>query len=348
MASSNVSEKAVVRLLPLGSVNEHGIDLEHADRGLALAARWVLEAATPQEVTWHYPNLKDISDWLKVHRAASELRQKAVRLELIALRKIGKSGKEYISRLHVKVQKVAEWLADMTDENFNNLLNNVAGTDTPLGLLNRSKKETAAYMEWLKQKHTEDGGLLNELGETGYIPMDLNNAVRAILLEIVAAGDPFTVSDATETLMMKLRRNYPELDFPDELTRGPLKQVVRMALRRGSDKATLYVDQRGENVRVPALVTFQDERGYYYHVPFDTARLDQYEVMSEMRKEQMQVFARHFYEQNAHAEALRKAHNLYPTVNKVSDLHEIALQMGFLVREEQAAVQDARSHEADK
>jgi uncharacterized protein (DUF433 family) len=342
MASAQPTEKAVVRLLPLGSVNEHGIDLEHADKGLALAARWVLEAATPQEITWHYPNLKDISEWLKVHHAASELRQKAIRLELIALRKIGRSGKTYISRLHVKVQKVAEWLAEMNDDSFNNLLNNVAGTDTPLGLLNRSKKETAAYMEWLKQKHTEDGGILNELGDVGYVPMDLNNAVRAILLEIVQAGDPFTVSDATETLMRKLHRNYPELDFPDELTRGPLKQVVRMALRRGSDKATILVDQRGEHVRVPNLVTFQDERGYYYHVPFEAATLDQYEVMAEMRKEQMQIFARHFYEQNAHAEALRKAKNLYPGVNKVSDLHEIAVQMGFIITEAEDAVQESR------
>lgn len=266
--------------------------LEVSDESIGRLLDWVLEAS-PQEVTWNADRISEMRDWLKTHKAAKDLRVKAVRLELIALRKIGVAG--LAGKIKAQQGSAAKWLASLGDDEFTNVLSTVSAADTPIGLHRRSISESNDVRWWIENARISDGHVIHGIAGETFHSVDLHNAVRRVLEEVTTDGESFTIAEAADRLSEALHREGRIEEYSEPyaaILRGePLREVVRRATRVASDDT--YQDEFGEELSRPDFVTYtEDGRGGYVRIPWQSAGLEQFRFMISLRRDQLDTMRR--------------------------------------------------------
>lgn len=239
---------------------------------------WVVQAPV-EEVCWRVTELGSMRQWLKAQKESTELRIKAVRLELIALRKVAAGGLAHKISGAATLRASAKWLAGLTDEEFATVISELDGDRTPIALYQRDRAQRDAMREALRDKSGDsalheawlarrDVGGLDEAAERR------RSAATYILREVIEEGEPFTVSEAAERLADAMGL---DVEVRRETSEG-LREMIRTSIRRGD--RTLPVDEwsdlpiaftshlpSGEYVRVPATrATIQHLQDHWYEV----------------------------------------------------------------------------------
>jgi hypothetical protein len=308
---------AVLALRP----REHGLAV--SDHSLNSLLEWVL-ASSAEEVTWTATEFTAVRDWLKTSKAAGELRIKATRLELVALRKVGLAG--LAKKLPNSQREVAEWLVTLTEEEFDFLLNSVLVADSPVGLKRRSQQEERAVWTRLRAHSGRAGHV--DAGYENYSPYGLNEAIKVVLEDISTSGESFSVAQAADALAVKLGEQE---DIPDILVGEPLKEVIRHALRHTESRSETSVNSDGQAVRVPEYVTYTEAAQLgYARVPWETAGLAQFRLMVGMRRRQVSSVIERYEQANRLLEVLQRVSEEFPEVTSCTDLERIAIKKGWL------------------
>lgn len=251
---------------------------------LARLAQWVAEIASPEELAWEGDKFKHLRDWMKTHRAAKELRIQAVRIECIALRKVGMAGISHKLRSTWE-RKAADWFASLSDERFRAILDDSANTTSPASVMNHYSGEERKVTDWISDRraHVED-----EAGnERTFYDLGIAHAVSEVLADVVKDGEPFDVASAASVLYDRLNEEsaYHDEQIPVELAGEPLREVIRRALRAPGPADRVAVGDL--TLTVPQFVTYQAAGGdCWQRVPWGSAVLWQLKKMVELRREQ--------------------------------------------------------------
>lgn len=229
---------------------------------------WVMQAPV-EEVCWRVTELGSMRQWLKTQKEATDLRIKAVRLELIALRKVAAGGLAHKISGAAQLRASAKWLAELTDEEFEVVLSDLDGERTPIALYQRDRAQREAMREALRDKSTDaarheawlSGQAARGLGEE---EENRRSAATLILREVIEEGEPFTVSEAAERLADVLGL---DVEVRRDTAEG-LREMIRSSIRRGD--RTMPVDAWS---RLPLAFTSQLPSGEYIRVPATRATI---------------------------------------------------------------------------
>lgn len=294
-----------------------------SDDSLTQLLVWVLNVATPEDLTFDNVRFHEVRDWLKTHKSAKELRVKAIRIECIALRRVGQAGLS--NRLpKPNDRKVAEWLAGLDDDRFKTVLAESEVTTTPFAVMRWIVGEDEAPRKWGSARDTEQQS--NEAGADYRVyDFGLTHEVGRVLEEIVADQEDFTVAEAADKLWHKLSADVERYINPEdhdyllpELAGEPLREVVRKVLRAPGPADRVLLN--GNEVMIPNYVTFQPGGGETWkRTPWATAELWQLGMMRDLRREQAAAAERVAENMEALFVALEKATSLCDTT-RVNDL----------------------------
>lgn len=247
-------------------------------------AHWVSELASPEELAWEGDKFKHLRDWLKTHQAAKDLRIQAVRIECIALRKVGLAGLSHKLRSHLE-RKAADWFAGLSDQRFQAVLEDSKLTTSPTSVMNYYSGEEKRVADWLsdRRQHIEDeSGTVDPVYQLG-----LAHAVQEVLGAVVQDGEPFDVATVASDLYDQLNDSsyYHNEQIPVELAGEPLREVIRRALRAPGPADRVQIGEL--TLTVPQFVTYQPPGGEtWQRVPWGSAVLWQLKKMTELRREQ--------------------------------------------------------------
>lgn len=260
---------------------------------LLAVARWVESAASPEELAWEHGKFRELRDYLKTQQAAKELRIQAVRLECIALRRIGRAGLSDKLRNPFD-RKAAAWFGDQDDARFTAILAETENTSGPVSVMNHYTAQAQRLSSWFgdrewRKVHDEAGH-----EDTDY-QLGIAAAVHTVLGEIVRDGEPIEVADAANRVFEALvdSHGWHDEHLPVEIAGEPLREVVRRVLRSPGPASRVLVGEA--EMVIPAYVTYQPADGeVWQRVPWERAVLWQLKQMVELRTaqaEQMRVAA---------------------------------------------------------
>jgi hypothetical protein len=258
-------------------VKQSRLDIELNPENLEQLAAWVSDIASPENLAWESDRFKDLRNLLRTRKAAADLRIQAVKIECIALRRIGLAGLE--SKLDYANRKIALHFAEMTDQSFQSLMDDCNTQSSPAAFLR------SLDVEWEERQRYYRGG-----SEYEPIP-ELEFELEAKhVLETLATSDSFTVAEAAERLyerMFGLAENLG-VDLPREFADEPLREVVRAVMRGPQAGDTVYSGD--VELSIPRNVTYETTAGYV-RIPWNKAMLLNYRYMVELRHRQAQELA---------------------------------------------------------
>lgn len=258
-------------------VKQSRLDIELNADSLEQLAAWVSDIASAENLAWESDRFKDLRNLLRTRKAAADLRIQAVKIECIALRRIGLASLE--SKLDNANRKIALHFAGMTDETFQALMDDCNTQSSPAAFLR------SLDVEWEERKRYYRGG--SEYEPTPELEFELE--AREVLVTL-AASDSFTVAEAAERLYDRLFGIAYNLgvDFPREFADEPLREVVRAVMRGPQAGDTVYAGTT--ELKIPHNVTYQTTAGYV-RIPWNKAMLLNYRYMVGMRQEQARDLA---------------------------------------------------------
>jgi hypothetical protein len=246
-------------------------DVEMNSENLQRLADWVANFATAEELAWNSDKFKDLRNLLKVQKAAKSLRVEAVKLECVALRRVGQAGLEPKIGMHDRA--VAKWLAEMTDDEFDKLLDDSSNEVSPLSLMRACRDEQR--------------NLSNHIGGYGSFDPDADISVYSIereardILRALEHLDSFTVEEAANELFNRFE-SYWGNELPREIADAPLKEVVRGVLRIPEPGRGVVLV--GDTVtELPGFVTWSDSNEWR-RIPWKSASVAHLRVMVETRE----------------------------------------------------------------
>lgn len=267
-----------------------GLPLELNVENLSAIADWVKGYASPEQLAWASSDFKQLRDLLQAQKAATELRVQAVRLECVALRRVALAG--LADKLSTSNRSVAIWFADMTEEQFEQVILDCQNHTSPLSFMRQMKREQGHYYVWF------DGGVSDEpdIDEIG-----LKSEAKNILHSLNHL-ESFTVAEAADALYDRLKETWDDDDLPREVAGAPLREVIREVLRAPEPGSSLI--RIGEMVfSLPNYVTWQDS-GVWRRVPWKRALVKHVRYMAEMKQAQAKEMLKAAEEMTALYEAL--------------------------------------------
>lgn len=254
-------------------------DIELTVENLERLADWVANFASAEELAWNADKFKDLRNLLKVRKAASALRIEAVRLECVALRRIGLANLE--NKLPAHERRVAKWFAEMTDDDFEKMLDDSQNEVSPLSLMRECENEQR-YVS----RHISGYGDFPP--EADIEPMDILREAHNILSSL-DSFDSFTVEEAANSLLDRLKDVWGD-ELPREFAATPLREVVRTVLRLPDAGEGMF--EIGDTyLSLPTHVTWLDS-GVWRRIPWQRATVAHLRTMVENRELQAEQLAR--------------------------------------------------------
>jgi hypothetical protein len=231
-------------------------DVELNAENLQRLSDWVANFATAEELAWNSDKFKELRNLLKVQKAARNLRIEAVRLECIALRRVGQAGLE--KKLPVSERRVSTWLAEMNEEEFEKLLDDSVNDVSPLSLMRACENERRDLRAHIGGYGDFDPDV--DICEWG-LEYEAKNVLRSL-----EQFESFTVEEAADALLDRLEEKW-EGRLPREFADKPLREVVRGVLRLPEPGKGLV--RVGDTVTyLPGFVTYCDGReGTWLRIP---------------------------------------------------------------------------------
>jgi hypothetical protein len=269
-------------------------DIELNSENLEMLAAWVSQIASPENLAWDSDRFKDLRNLLRTRKAAADLRIQAVKIECIALRRIGLAG--LADKLKYENKKIALQLAEMSEEDFSALMDDCDNQYSPASFLRSIDDEK----EW-RQRYYGGRQATYEIRPD----LELRFEFRQIL-EMLEG--PFTVQQAADELFLRLEKTYRDqgTKMPRELADEPLREVVRAVLRSPDPGSAVYIG--ANEITVPEYVTYDTTAGWY-RVSWREAILADFKSMVALREKQAA-------EMIAKAESLRL---LFDAINSLTD-----------------------------
>lgn len=260
-----------------------------SDESLDALLTWVTDPSTRvEDIAWNSQEFQAVRDWLKAHESAQHLRRKAVRVELIALRRVATEGLASKLSGSSQVKPTARWLGTLTDEGFADLLEQLTGEETPISLWRRAKKEQEKVNSWLEWEDHLTGRPTDPLLEQEYRFQGAAHAARQLLADLQIEGTSFTVQEAADRLAIALEEDGVHVH---QALRGtPLTQLVRNAIHRDAEGYETFANQENQPVRVPAFVTYETNNGVV-RVPWHVASLEQLKAFVEIHESKARALA---------------------------------------------------------
>lgn len=247
----------------LATVSAPKADLASIDGLVA----WVIEADV-EEVCWRITEIGTLREWAQAQKDATALRMKAVRLELIALRKIAQGGLSAKIGGAPQLRSCAKWLATLSADEFGEVLEQIDGERSPIGLYRADKAQRDAMAEALSKEqrpsnwqHVVNWKRPPVSVEDG---AELRSAATVLLRDLLDEGEPFTVSEAAERLGQRMGL---DVEVRGETAEG-LREMVRSAIRHGSRNLPVNAW-----AIVPVAFTVEQADGEYVRVPASKASI---------------------------------------------------------------------------
>jgi hypothetical protein len=249
-------------------------EIELTTENLEKLSEWVTKFASPENLAWEWDKFKDLRNLMRTRKAAANLRIQAVKIECVALRRIGLAGLE--GKLPYENKKIAKQFAQMSDEDFEALIADCNNQHSPAAFLRNIE------YDWHdRQRYYRGGGDWPEIDDD----IRFNSEVRTIL-ETLGSEGPFTVAEAAEKLFERIDHYHFEYTgghLPGEFADEPLREVVRKVLMVPEPGSTVYA--RGVEITIPHNVTYHAPSGYC-RIPWRNAMLSNYRAMVEIREKQ--------------------------------------------------------------
>ena len=279
-------------------VTKSAFDIELNAENLQKLANWVANFATAEELAWNSDKFRELRDLLKIRKAAESLRIEAVRLECVALRKVGQANLQ--SKLPAHDRKVAIWLANMVESDFEKLLEDCANQVSPLS--------------FMRECNNEEHNLRRHIG--GYGDFDPDADISELGLEWEAKNilrsleqfDSFTVEEAANALLDRLQDRWEGIEIPREFAETPLREVVRGVLRLPEPGQGL-VRINDTVTFLPSFVTWSDS-GMWKRIPWKRATVEHFRNMVETRELQAKQLVQKAEEMRELLTALEMSSNM--------------------------------------
>lgn len=254
-------------------VTRSAFDVELNAENLQLLANWVANFATPEELAWNSDKFKDLRNLLKVQKAAESLRIEAVKLECVALRRVGQAGLE--GKLTHHDAAVAKWLAKMSDQEFDKMLEDSANQVSPISLMRACKGERQRLGSYIPGSGSFDPD--EDISEFA-LEWEAKNILRSM-----EQFDSFTVEQAATALLDRLTEKWDGMDLPREFAETPLREVVRGVLRMPEPGQDLV--RIGDSITyLPSFVTWCDNDKMWQRIPWRRAQVMHFRAMVENRE----------------------------------------------------------------
>lgn len=316
--------------------------------------------------------------WLKVKNVAGDVVLQAARVQLSALRRIGQLGDDAIEIIpDISERKFAKCLGELTDARFYGELDalerpvkastfilNIESVHSRANWLNKGydigNGKPRSDSEWYElaveaESRERDAKLKTPIqkqreqaarAERERQDRRDNNAridlTGQLLGELYKAGDPFSVSAATDKMMDLLvetdclpfdPRNDSQLQngMDTQLVREGVAAAVRHALMDANafDNASHEsLTVSGSQVYPPKFVTYMDNAAGWVRIPWSTAGLSQLQEMAALRRRQAAQLAEKADELTALVSALEAAHVQSPQESKCANLFRNTRQSG--------------------
>jgi hypothetical protein len=254
-------------------VKSSAFDVELNAENLQRLADWVANFATPEELAWNNDKFKDLRNLLKVQKAAQSLRIEAVRLECVALRRVGQAN------LHGKLTghdaRVAKWLANMSEDEFGKLLEDSDNEVSPISLMRFREGQEQRLGSYIRGSGDFDPDY--DISVYG-LEWEAKNILRSM-----EQFDSFTVEQAATALLERLTEKWDCIDLPREFAETPLREVVRGVLRMPEPGKDLV--RVGDVVTyLPSFVTYCDSQSTWQRIPWKRAQVMHFRAMVETRE----------------------------------------------------------------
>lgn len=244
-----------------------------------------------------------IKAWVRVHKAATAIAIEACKLEATALRRLCQLKSDAIKG---QQRTAGDWLAAMTDAEFEELLAQMKWARSPISLF-REDQETAR-----KNAVFERGRDIGR-GDGDYSPVDpeaVSKAANELLHSALSRG-AVSVNELCDELLRWL-----DLDCRGEdgyLVRTGIDSIVREALRSES------FEDEGH----PDFVTWKDEEAGWLRIPWTAATLPQLQWMAEYRQQQVRELRSVADDLSSLAATLTRIASEHPDSRRLSELWKL-------------------------
>jgi hypothetical protein len=268
---------------------------------LAKMRTFVLEASTSaEEISDARKQAEQLRKVALIAENAHEVARDALRIEFTALRKLVQM--DALKLIPAMTRTSAQWLAGLSQGEFDGLLDRMGAGDTPVAVYRRvlAQQESAR-----SRQRGEDIG--NGRGDQG----EYRSAAEAAydLLHSAAAGGATTVDQLADRLRTEF--GIGDLNWEsDSLLREGVETVVREALRQEAVKG-------GEH---PDWLTWRDADLGWLRIPWGAGSLTQLRWMAEFRAQQAKEVQAAADELGALAEHLTLVQQRHPEMDKLTDL----------------------------
>jgi hypothetical protein len=224
---------------------------------------WVVTAPV-EDVCWQLTEIGSVREWLRVQKAATDLRIRAVRLEMVALRRVASGGLAAKIAGSGELRVAAVWLSTLTDEEFDTVLRELDGERTPIGLFRDDRAQREALAKSLGKDQDSQWERRISWDRSRADGEHFRRAVSTVLDEVLEVGEPFTVAAAADLLADRLGL---EMEVRTDTAEG-LREMVRSAIRNGGK--SIRVDEFSS---MPVIFTVQKDDGEYVRVPASQATI---------------------------------------------------------------------------
>lgn len=234
---------------------------------LAAACRWVEEQSDPAVLRDVIDEAKIAATWVRTYKAGAELASAVNRLVAIALRRLGQLGA--LDDLHSNPKGVARWLASQNDDQVRLLLSQLTDRVSVYSLHRLAVREETAERDRENVRAAIDGEPRNPEGpesispeeaerwravlSSKWAPEEVREAATSLLEAIVSTRTQFEVDECVVLLAARL-----DVDPDDSVTRLGLASVVRTAIRLAEREAEYALNEEGQRIHLPGLVTYYE------------------------------------------------------------------------------------------
>lgn len=222
-------------------------------------------------------------EYLRITKQAGRVRVEALRVELLALRRIGQLGATQLlgSRSGAKAQ--AKLFATLDDTAWAEVMRLCEDLVSP----------TVVYRHLQGVEHERSTRVHLDYVYAGQhvaiVPPSWDEMVIAAHVMLDRAddeGEAITVPEAA----LALAKAYGRNDDLDRAQMVGLEFAVRTAIRH-ADASTQRVAIDGVPSTVPAFVTYEEDEAGYVRVPFKVASIEQLTAMARARRSQAEALA---------------------------------------------------------
>lgn len=260
--------------------DETGVDVVGTELA-AVVKRLLAEAPDPATVIDVMARIEAAKAWAKVHKKIKDIRLDLLDMEVAALVRLIELGG--VELLPAKDREAAEWLAALCPGKRSQIIAESRSATTAAGLFRSVREQAEREAERETQRLAGAFTASNGGDPTDSVPASALRAqatkdVGEILSRIIEThtdtGQPFTVEDVTDELLVAARADVDE-DFQEGV-----REIVRRAIRSAPSKMV-------DGTLIPKLLTVRLANGSFVRIPTINARVADLDDALEFRREQL-------------------------------------------------------------